>query len=407
MTTGKSGRLAAIAVLVALLSGFALARLLDEPLHSLSRSDVGSDGHLDDKGGHAAEAGGDGHARERDEHAGEVEGVVALTARQIEASGITVIAVGRGGGVETRLAGRVESTIDARAAIATPVGGRVERVEVAPGKRVEAGQTLAVLVSGEAAALRAQADAAAAEAESARLVHQRDLSLVEQGVVARQELEASRARSLAADAAARAAKAQVAAAGFPDAEGRLAIASPMAGTVGVVRVAPGGFVASGGVIAEVSDPARTELVFTAAPDLAERVAAGSRMHVTGPTGSLEARVLGVTPDVHERSGAALVRARPLSGKLPPAGTPMAGTLVTDRQDGSLTVPADALQTVDGQAVVFVATDGGFRLTPVLAGRRAGGQVEILSGLSGTERIAGTNAFLLKAELAKGEAGHDH
>ena len=44
---------------------------------------------------------------------------------------------------------------------------------------------------------------------------------------------------------------------------------------------------------------------------------------------------------------------------------------------------------------------------VLAGRRAGGRIEILNGLSGDERVAGTNAFLLKAELAKGEAEHGH
>lgn len=58
-------------------------------------------------------------------------------------------------------------------------------------------------------------------------------------------------------------------------------------------------------------------------------------------------------------------------------------------------------------MVFVADDKGFRVTPVLAGRRAGGYIEILNGLSGDERIAGTNAFLLKAELAKGEAEHGH
>jgi cobalt-zinc-cadmium efflux system membrane fusion protein len=58
-------------------------------------------------------------------------------------------------------------------------------------------------------------------------------------------------------------------------------------------------------------------------------------------------------------------------------------------------------------VVFVTDDNGFRVTPVLAGRRAGGYIEILNGLSGDERIAGTNAFLLKAELAKGEAEHGH
>ena len=46
-------------------------------------------------------------------------------------------------------------------------------------------------------------------------------------------------------------------------------------------------------------------------------------------------------------------------------------------------------------------------TTLLAGRRAGTRIEILNGLSGDERIAGSNAFLLKAELAKGEAEHGH
>lgn len=398
--TRKNLRLLSISIFVALLVGFGLARLLDGPLHTLSHSHVEGDGH-DHGGDHDEDDDHDDH----DDH--DDEGTVTLTARQIEASGITVVAVGRGGGHETRLTGRVESTIDARAAVAATVSGRVERVEVAPGAPIEAGQVLVVLVSGEAATLRAQADAAAAEAETARLVYQRDLNLVEQGVVARQELETSRARSLAADAAARAAQAHVATAGAPDTEGRIAVVSPMAGTVGVVRVSPGGSIASGGIVAEVSDPTRTELVFTAPPALASRVTAGTLMNVSGPSGSFEAVVLGITADVHERSGAALVRARPVSATLPPAGSPVAGTIVTDRQDDGLTVPADAVQTVDGQAVVFVAIDEGFRATPVLTGRRAGGQIEILSGLSGSERIAGTNAFLLKAELAKGEAEHVH
>uniref|UniRef100_A0A0N5A4P1 Biotin_lipoyl_2 domain-containing protein n=1 Tax=Parastrongyloides trichosuri TaxID=131310 RepID=A0A0N5A4P1_PARTI len=88
----------------------------------------------------SAEAGHEGEA------AGEAEeGVINLTPAQIEASGITVMAVGRGGGGETRLAGRVEPMIDARAAVAASVGGRVERVLVAPGQSVRAGQPLAVL----------------------------------------------------------------------------------------------------------------------------------------------------------------------------------------------------------------------------------------------------------------------
>ena len=382
----------AAAFLFAVLVGYGLAKLT-------GGQDAGPSpaGHVD----------GGGQDEHGDEEAEGEEGLVVLAQPQIEASGIQVVAVGRGGGGETRLSGRVESAVGARAAVAASVGGRVERVVVAPGTPVRAGQPLAVIVSGEAATMRASADAARAEAQAARLVYQRDQSLVTQGVVARQELEASRARSLAADATARAAAAQVAAAGSPDAGGRATITSPVAGIVGAVQVTPGGFVAAGDLVANVSDPAQTELVFSAPPALAAQIAPDARIEVTGATGSFSAVVIGVAADVREQGGMAIIRARPESGTLPPAGSPVSGVVVAAGQDDTLTVPVDAVQTVEGRSVVFVTDEKGFRVTPVLAGRRAGDRVEILNGLSGDERVAGSNAFLLKAELAKGEAEHGH
>ena len=382
----------AAALLFAVLAGYGIAKLT-------GGQDAGPSpaGHVD----------GGGQDEHGDEEAEGEEGLVVLTQPQIEASGIQVVALGRGGGGETRLSGRVESAVGARAAVAASVGGRVERVVVAPGTPVRAGQPLAVIVSGEAATMRAGADAARAEAQAARLVYQRDQSLVTQGVVALQELEASRARSLAADAAARAAAAQVAAAGSPDAGGRVTITTPVAGIVGAVQVTPGGFVAAGDLVANVSDPAQTELVFSAPPALAAQIAPDARIEVTGATESFSAVVIGVAADVREQGGMAIIRARPESGTLPPAGSPVSGVVVAAGQDDTLTVPVDAVQTVEGRSVVFVTDEKGFRVTPVLAGRRAGDRVEILNGLSGDERVAGSNAFLLKAELAKGEAEHGH
>ena len=382
----------AAALLFAVLAGYGIAKLT-------GGQDAGPSpaGHVD----------GGGQDEHGDEEAEGEEGLVVLTQPQIEASGIQVVALGRGGGGETRLSGRVESAVGARAAVAASVGGRVERVVVAPGTPVRAGQPLAVIVSGEAATMRAGADAARAEAQAARLVYQRDQSLVTQGVVARQELEASRARSLAADATARAAAALVAAAGSPDAGGRVTITTPVAGIVGAVQVTPGGFVAAGDLVANVSDPAQTELVFSAPPALAAQIAPDARIEVTGATESFSAVVIGVAADVREQGGMAIIRARPESGTLPPAGSPVSGVVVAAGQDDTLTVPVDAVQTVEGRSVVFVTDEKGFRVTPVLAGRRAGDRVEILNGLSGDERVAGSNAFLLKAELAKGEAEHGH
>ena len=71
------------------------------------------------------------------------------------------------------------------------------------------------------------------------------------------------------------------------------------------------------------------------------------------------------------------------------------------------MPLDAVQTIEGTPSVFVQEGGGFRARPVVTGRTSDGRIEIVSGLTGSERIAGAGAFLLKAELAKGEAEHGH
>ncbi|MCW0375018.1 efflux RND transporter periplasmic adaptor subunit [Xanthomonas sacchari] len=333
--------------------------------------------------------------------------VVRLTPQQIAASGLDVVAVGRGGGASVRLAGRVEPAVGARASVASTVTGRVERVLVAPGDAVQAQQPLAIVVSGEAAVFRANALAAAAEAKAAGLAHARDRALVEQGVVARQELETSHARALAAQAQAAAAQAQAAASGAPDASGRVRIVSPVAGIVGNVQVTPGSVVAAGSVVAEVADPALNELVFSAPPALAAQVAPGMPLEVRGTGGSFAAKVTAAATDLRQQGGAAVIRAMPVAAPLPPAGSPVSAVLVTDGQDSALSVPADAVQTVEGRSAVFVAVAGGFKAQPVLVGRRAGDRIEILGGLRGDERIVGANAFLLKAELAKGDADHGH
>ena len=65
-----------------------------------------------------------------------------------------------------------------------------------------------------------------------------------------------------------------------------------------------------------------------------------------------------------------------------------------------------MQSINGADVVFVRDRNGFEPRPVRVGRRGAGQVEIVSGVRAGERIAGKGAFLLKAELGKGEARHE-
>jgi membrane fusion protein, heavy metal efflux system len=73
--------------------------------------------------------------------------------------------------------------------------------------------------------------------------------------------------------------------------------------------------------------------------------------------------------------------------------------VTSRE--VLTVPADAAQTINGEAVVFVRTAADrFVARPVELGERTGDRRVVLRGLEATDAIALAGAFNLKAELLK-------
>ena len=77
---------------------------------------------------------------------------------------------------------------------------------------------------------------------------------------------------------------------------------------------------------------------------------------------------------------------------------------------SMTIPlaiqSQALQTLEGQNVVFVRDEKGFEAREVKLGRTDGEITEILEGVAAGESYATHNSFTLKAELGKGEAAHE-
>lgn len=73
----------------------------------------------------------------------------------------------------------------------------------------------------------------------------------------------------------------------------------------------------------------------------------------------------------------------------------------------LAVRSTALQTVDGERVVFVVGESGYEPRAVITGRADEDHTEIMSGLTAGERYVATDSFVVKAELEKSEAGHEH
>ena len=81
--------------------------------------------------------------------------------------------------------------------------------------------------------------------------------------------------------------------------------------------------------------------------------------------------------------------------------------VLDPTPAAIVVQRAALQTIGGRPSVFVESEEGFTAHPVTLGRTGDTLVEVITGLEAGDRYAAANSFLLKAELGKGEAEHEH
>lgn len=74
---------------------------------------------------------------------------------------------------------------------------------------------------------------------------------------------------------------------------------------------------------------------------------------------------------------------------------------------AVAVPADAVQTLKDESVVFVREGDALEARPVKVGRGDGKHVEILEGLAAGDMYVSENSFLVKADIEKAGAAHEH
>jgi cobalt-zinc-cadmium efflux system membrane fusion protein len=113
----------------------------------------------------------------------------------------------------------------------------------------------------------------------------------------------------------------------------------------------------------------------------------------------------IGPRVSERPDGGHTRGTPELRALAPG--PLVTAALSPAIHQSRLIPKTATQTIDGKPHVFVQTPEGFEPRPVTPGRINATHVEITAGLQAGERYATTETFILKAELGKGSAEHDH
>ena len=261
---------------------------------------------------------------------------------------------------------------------------------------------LATVSSRDAAALAAERTVAEAKVSQARKTAERERMLNAEGVSPRQDLETAEAALVVADAEARRARAAALAAGVAG-MGVVQVKSPIAGRITAEGPGLGAFVQTDTAVFRIADPRRVQIEAQVSASEANRVHEGDAAVIVTASGEpVSGQVRSVTPSLDVQTRTATVVVAPAAGAVLTPGAAVQAIITPKSGVGGQIVVADeAVQHIDGRAMVFVRTADGFVLRPVTVGSRSGGRASVLAGLKPGETIAAHNAFLLKAELGKG------
>lgn len=306
------------------------------------------------------------------------------------------------------LNGRVLFNRDRLARLSAPLTGVVKSVSGELGQQVKAGQSLAEIVAPEIAGLRAALQTAESRAALADSTVEREADLFARGISSRQELQQAEAERDQARSAVAQARRQLADYGLDSGGATLPVRAPFAGTV-VERVAVvGETVAPGTPLFTVADLRTLWLELSAPEQLLLDLTPGKTLAVSFsglPGRSFPARIFWVDPALDEKTRMlkALAEIDNADGLLK-SGL-FGDARFTNGAATALTVPADALQVIDGASYLFVALEPDlFELRRVEAGRAESGRIAIASGLAAEEKVVSGQGFALKSELLKSRLG---
>ena len=384
----------------------------------------GTSGEHADEAGHGAEKEGEHH----DEHGHGPEGQVTMPAEAQRAAGVKVAPLAeRVLPITVEATGTFEANAEREAHVTTRIAGRVTRVTAAIGRRVHAGETLAVIESVELGRAQVAFLQAQARHELALAAAHRQRALYAGQVAARKDLLAADNQARQAGIELEGARNELALLGFTAPRtARLQRSRKLDPTVPMLAPISGTVIARHVTLGEslrVEDPepafvlSDPSVLWVAASiqerDLA-RVAAGQAATVT--TGAFPGRrfagrvaLLASSLDAATRTARARVVVANQDGKLRPQM--FADVSIATGARRSLAVPESAVnEDLEArETFVFVREDADrFEKRVVQLGAEVGGHRPVLGGLERGDEVVVEGGFTLKSELLKESFGeHEH
>lgn len=346
--------------------------------------------------------------------ADEEEGELELTEQQIQAAGIQV-AQAQPRSISTLLVlpGEVRFDEDRTSHIVPRAAGVVESVKVNLGQSVKKGELLAVIASQQISDQRSELAASERRVELARTTFQRERQLWQDKISAEQDyLLARQALQEAEIALANARQKMSALSGSAVLVGgnRYELRAPFAGVVVEKHLGVGEVVGESTNAFTLSDLSQVWVTFGVFPKDLNKVRLGKPVKVSSTEMGTE--VLGTVAYVGnllgEQTRTATVRVSvPNPDDAWRPGLFVSVQLATDTLQAKVTVPQEAIQTVEDKPSVFMRTEHGFVTRHLELGASENGHVEVRQGLDAGAQVATVGSFILKSELGKGSAEHAH
>ncbi|MEO6117684.1 MAG: efflux RND transporter periplasmic adaptor subunit [Methylotenera sp.] len=342
----------------------------------------------------------------------QVEARVTLTAQQLKHNAIEVLTASPAS-IQTnlRLLGEIKLNADKAVQVLPRMSGIVESVAANVGDQVKKGQTLAVISSLGVAENRADLSAAQQRLNLAKTTLIREESLWREKISAEQDYLAAKNDLQLAQIELARQQQKLASMGVSGGSGsRYELKAPINGVITRKNVATGQVLELTQMMFEVADLSTVWAEMNIPIKDLGLVKTGQKVTVRASSfeQNTEGTITYIAPLVDLQSRTAIARVvMPNMKQNWLVGLPVNIDLVADEVTVPLAVSLEAIQTLQYGDVVFGRYGESFEARPVELGRRDSKYVEILSGLSLGEQYAAGNSFVVKAELGKAGASHDH
>lgn len=344
----------------------------------------------------------------------QVEARVAMSDAQLKANRVEVLTAGPARIPEVlQLIGEVRFNEDRTVHVVPWLAGIVRTVSANAGDRVRKGQVLATISSQGLADQRAELLAAQKRLALARTTFEREKTLWEGKISAEQDYLQARTALQEAQIAEQNARQKLASLGSQKVGSdftRYELRSPIDGTVVEKHIVLGEAVKDDATVFVIADLSTVWAEMTVyAKDLnAVKVGQKATVKAAAFDSTSSGTVFYVSSLVGEQTRAAKARiVLPNPEGVWRPGLPVNVELVAGEVEVPVAVSQDAIQMVRDWTVVFGRYGDQFEARPVELGRSDGQFVEVVGGLNAGERYAAKNSFLIKAELGKAGASHDH